>query len=345
MAVIGGTALTLADWAKRLDDRGKIAGIVELLSQTNEVIDDALFVEANSFTGHRTTVRTGLPQGTWRLLNYGVQPTKSTTAQITATCGNLEAYSEVDKDLADLANNKEQLRMSEAVAFMEGMNQQVAQMVFYGNEATNPERFTGLSPRYNTVNTATAQTANNVLDAGGTGSNNTSIWIVSWGENTVHGIFPKGKLAGLQHRDLGEDTLFDANGGRYQGYRDHFKWEIGMAVRDWRYCVRVANVDVTLLNGGSAANLINLLIRAFYKMPTAPAGVTPIQSTDASTVRGGRTIIYCNKTIRTYLDLQAMNKSNVLLQLGEVNGRPGTTFRGVPIRTVDQLLNTEARVV
>lgn len=347
MATLGTTVLTYADWAKRLEDGYKIGSIVELLSQTNEILDDMLILEGNLPTGHKTTVRTGLPQATWRLLNYGVPQGKSTTAQIIDTTGNLETYALVDKDIADLNGNTAEFRMSESIAFLEGMNQQMAQAVMYGNTAVNPERFLGFAPRYNTVTSATAQTAANVIDMGGTGSTNTSIWIVTWGANTCYGIFPKGKMTGLQHRDMGEWPVQDANGNTYQAYRDHFKWELGMAVRDWRYVARLANIDVTLLNGGSAANLINGLVRAMYRLPTTTPAMSGVQTSDAPSIQGsmGRTVIYCNRVVRTYLDLQAMNKTNVLLQMREFQGEVVTTFRGIPIRTVDALLNTEARIV
>lgn len=344
MATLSSTVLTLADWAKRREDDGKVAAIVELLSQTNEILEDSLWMEGNLPTGHKTTVRTGLPSATWRQLNYGVPKAKSTTAQIIDTCGNLEVYAEVDKDLADLNGNSAEFRLSEVKAFLEGMNQQVASTLFYGNTAVNPERFMGLAPRYNTVTAATAQTAANVISASGSGSDNTSIWIITWGADTTHCIFPKGKISGLQHRDLGEDTLKDADGNQYQGYRDHFKWELGLTVRDWRYNARICNIDVSDLSGGSAANIINLLVRAIHRIPTIMQSGTT--TSDAPSINGamGRTVIYCNRTIRTYLDLQAMNKTNVLLKMEEWNGRPVTTFRGIPIRTCDAILNNEAQI-
>jgi hypothetical protein len=348
MALLGGTALTYADWAKRIDDDGKVATIINLLSQTNEILDDMLVVEGNLPTGHKTTVRTGLPSATWRLLNYGVIKTKSTTAQVTDNTGMLECYSEIDKDLADLNGNTAEFRLSEDMAFLEGMNQQMAVTMFYGNIATNPERFMGLAPRFNSVSTTTAQTAANVIDCGGTLSVNTSIWITTWGPNTVHGIFPKGKISGLQHRDLGEWPLQDSNGNLYQGYRTHFKWDMGLTVRDWRYVVRLANIDVTALSGGSAANLINALIRGVHRLPTAPTRVSTEQKSDApdgGMMQMGRLAIYANRTIRTYLDIQAVNKTNVLLRLEEWDGVAVTTFRGIPVRTVDALLSTESRLV
>ena len=91
-ATLSTAALTLLDWAKRLDPTGKVARVVEMLEQTNEILQDMLWMEGNLPTGHRTTVRTGLPSVAWRLLNGGVTPSKSTTAQIDEQCGMLEAY-------------------------------------------------------------------------------------------------------------------------------------------------------------------------------------------------------------------------------------------------------------
>src|SRR5882724_2215589 len=316
MAIVGTTALTYADWAKRMDDGYKVAAIIELLSQTNELLDDMMVVEGNLPTGHKTTVRTALPQATWRLLNTGVPNAKSTTAQLVEACGNLETYSVIDKDIADLNGNTPEFRLSESRAFLEGMSQQVASTMVYGNQFANPERFTGFAPRYSTKTVANSNTANNVLDGGGTASTNTSMWVMTWGTDTN------------------------------QAYREHFKWEIGFAQRDWRYMARIANIDVTQLTGVSAANLINLLVRALYRLPTAPVSATTIQTSDTPAVRAdmGRTVIYCNRIIRTYLDLQAMNKTNVLLRIEEFNGKPITTFRGIPIRTVDAVLSNEAQV-
>lgn len=349
MSVIGTTALTFADWASRYGSDSNVGAIIELLSQNNEIMLDMLMMEGNLVTGHKTTVRTGLPTATWRLLNYGVQPTKSTTAPIVDTCGNLEDFSQVDKDLADLNGDVARFRLSESSAHLEGMSQQMAATLIYGNTAVNPERFMGLAPRYNTLLTTSAQTAYNVLDGGGTGNDNTSIWIVTWGERTTHGIFPKGKRAGLNHTDLGIWPVPDGQTptGYYMAYRDHYKWELGLTVRDWRYNVRIANIDVSDLQTTAAANLINLLTRAMYRLPTTSPMVTNNQQSDTPSVKGtmGRTVIYCNRTVKTYLDIQAQDKTNVLLQLQQWDGMNVTTFRGIPIRTVDAILNNESQVV
>ena len=247
MASVGNTVPTLLDVAKRLDPDGKIAIIAELLSITNEIQTDMAYVEGNLPTGNRTTVRTGLPTVAWRLLNGGITPSKSTTAQIDEQCGILEAWSEVDPDLADLNGNRGQYRLSEAKAFIEAMNQENASVLFYGNSGLNPEKFTGLAPRYSSLSGGNAQ---NIIDGGGTGSDNASVWLVGWGDNTVTGIYPKGSTAGLQHNDYGEVTIQNSTAigtSRMRALQERFQWKCGIALKDWRYVVRLCNIDVSNL--------------------------------------------------------------------------------------------------
>src|ERR1043165_3372049 len=275
MATLSSSALTLAEWATRLDPGGIPAAVIELLGQTNEMLTDMLWMQCNDGAGHKTTVRTGLPVATWRLLNYGGQKSKSNTAQVRDATSMLESYSDIDKALADLNGNTAEFRLGEDMAFIEAMNQGMQQTVLYGNTTSTPERFVGLGPRFNTVNAANSTTANNVIDAGGSGSTNSSIWLVGWGQNTVHGLFPKGSKAGLQVRALGAVPLYDANNNVYQGYRTHFKWDCGLSVRDWRFVVRVANINVTA-GAVTTSNLINFLITAVNKVPfISAAGSSP----------------------------------------------------------------------
>ena len=319
MPVVGTLNPTLTDVAKRLDPNGKVDAIVELLAETNEVLTDMTFVEGNLPTGHRTTIRTGLPAAAWRMLNYGVQPSKSTTKQVDDTCGMLEAYAEVDKNLADLNGNTAAFRLSEDRAFLEAMNQKMADTLFYGDTSKNPERFLGLAPRFSTLNKTKAASAENVINGGAaTGSDNASIYLVGWGQNSIYGIYPKGSKAGFQHNDLGEVTLTDGNGGRYQGYRTHYKWDIGLCVRDWRYVVRIANIPKTI----GSTNLIDLMVEASELLPN---------------LNGVRPVFYMNRTMRTNLRKQLANKSNVHLSLGEAAGKKVISFDEIPVRRCDAL--------
>lgn len=331
MATIGGsTTNTLIDVARRLDPNGKIAAITELLNESAEVLQEMQFMEGNLPTGNRTTVRTGLPSLTWRLLNYGVAQSKSTTQQITDTVGMLEGYSRIDVDLADLANNKNDFRASEDGAFLESFHQTLANVLFYGNTDITPEKFMGLSPRYDTPSATKTNSGYNMIDGGGTGSDNTSVWLIVWGPRTVHGIFPKGSKAGFHHTDDGILTVNDSAGNPMKVYQSHFKWDIGLTVRDWRYIVRLCNVDISNLtkNAASGADLINLLVQQVELPPDV----------------NGRPAIYCSRTIRSFLRRQINNKSNVNLTLENFAGKKVLAFDGIPVRRTDQISEAEATI-
>jgi len=348
MATLTSSFLTLADYTKRLDPKGKPAIIAELLSQTNEIINDLPFREANSTTGHQSTVRTGLPALTWRLLNQGVPPSKSTTAQVIDGFGSLTGYSVIDKKEAEMSGDVAGFRLMEDVSFMEAMSQTVATTIFYGNSAVNQQQFNGLSVRFSTVSTATAQNAANVLDAGGTGNTNTSMWLLGMGPQSLFGIFPQGSRAGLKHLDHGDTrSWFDSNNNPYETYQSYFEWDVGIVVRDWRYIVRIANIDVTLLNGSTGANLINLLTKAVHRPPTMPRNVAPVQTTDAPDEKmpSMKWAFFCNRTTNQYLDLQAQNKTNMLLQMTQWDGHSILAYRGIPIKTCDAITNAESRLV
>ena len=248
MATLSNSNLTLADWAKRSDPDGRVPIVAELLSQSNEILDDCVFKEGNLPTGERVVIRTGLPSVYWRALNQGIPNSKSTTAQVDEACGILEARSEVDKDLAMLNGNTAQFRLSEDTAFLEAMNQTQAETMFYGNPGTDPKKFLGLAPRYGSLS---ADNSVNVLSAGGSGSDNASVYLVVWGDNTVYCPFPKGSKAGLTHEDLGEQTVYNSDGTRLQAFATRYQWKNGLVVKDWRYVVRICNIDISDLLAGT----------------------------------------------------------------------------------------------
>lgn len=329
---------TLHDFMMALDKDDVVTTLGELLNQTNRLLDDMTFVEGNLLTGHRFAIRTGLPSPTWRKLYQGVQPSKSTRAQVTASTGMLEDYAEVDKALADLNGNSASFRLSEDAAFIEGFNQKVNQALVYEDEANTPEAITGIMPHFNDLN---AGTGDQILDAGGTGSDNASILLIGWAPNTVYGIFPKGSKVGLQHKDLGEviATAKTATGtdGMYQVYRSHYRWDLGLVVQDYRYVVRIANIDRSLLGpdptvaGYTGAVLEDFMFEALELLPS---------------LENCRPVFYMDRTILTKLrqQLPKMTKGSTLM-LADHGGRRVSEFQGVPIQRMDQMRVDEARVV
>ena len=334
MATLSVRNPTLLDLAKTSDPDGKIATIVEILNETNEILEDMSWVEGNLPTGNRTTIRSGIPAPTWRKLYGGVQPNKATNVQVTDNTGMLEAYAEIDKALADLNGNTAAFRLSEDRAHIEGMNQEMADTIFFGNEDTEPEAFTGLAARFNDL--SGPANADNIIDAGGTGTDNGSIWLVVWGPNTCHGIVPKGSTAGLQMTDKGQVTLEDAsdgsNSGRMEAYRTHYRWDAGLTVRDWRYIVRVCNIDKSnrTADASSGPDLADLMFQAMDIVPNLSMG---------------RPAFYMDRTMRGFLRRQipaAVALSTLTME--NVGGKMLTSFQGVPVRRVDALSADEARI-
>lgn len=317
---------TLTNIAKRLDPGGKVDKIVEIMNQVNPILTDMAFIEGNLPTGHKTTVRTSLPTGNWRQYNDGVPTEKSTTQQITDTCGMLESYAEVDKALADLNGNTAEFRLSEDRAFIEGMSQTMAETLFYGDTAIDPKKFQGLTPRYNSFDRASFLTADYVLDGGGSSNANNSIWLVGWGENSVHGIYPKGSTQGLHSEDLGQKTITGVN-GQFEGYRTHYKWDIGLTVRDYRQVVRIANIDRDTV---TVNEIVRLMIEAAERLHNADSV---------------RPVFYMNRKMRTLVRQLLVQKQNIWFTWENYEGRKILTFDEFAVERCDALDRLEPNVV
>lgn len=323
--------VNIVDITKRLDPNGKIAAIAELLEQSNEILTDMPLYECNNGDGHKVTIRNELPDVSWRMFNYGVKNSKSKTQQVTDTTGMLEAYAEVDKDLAELNGNTKEFRLSEDRAFLEAMNQEFARTLFYGNTNIKKSEFMGLAPRYNAFATNSGTSADHVIDCGGT-TNLTSIYLVVWGQNTVFGLYPNGSKAGLTMNDKGQVTLEDADGGKYEGYRSHYQLKTGLTVKDWRYVVRLANIDVTALKADPTTGELSLIDKIIDAIELIP------------NINLGKPVFYGNKKITSALRKQIKNAKNVTLSLEEVFGKKVLHVDGIPFRKTDALLNTESKV-
>jgi len=337
MATLASTVLTMADWAKSIDPDGKVAKTVELLSQSNRILDDMLFKEGNLPTGEQTSIRTGLPTAYYRLINAGTPSSKSTKAQVTENAAILTARSEVDQDEAELNGNVSQYRMDEAEAFVEAMSQTQAETLIYGS-AANPEEYVGFANRYNDLSATNAQ---NILSAGGSGSDNTSIWLVNWGANKVFGVFPKGSSAGLSHEDLGLDDATDASGNKFRAYMDIWKWKNGLVVKDWREVVRIANIDVS-----------DLVAKATTQATTAATAIHKLMSRSIDHLPNGpgdKAAFYVNRTVASHLRIMAMDVSNGAVTIEPAVNQFGMTihelrYLGIPVRLVDRIINAEAVV-
>lgn len=319
MAILDANGLTLVEVAKRHDPDGNLATITEVLAEINGTLQDAMWVESNDTWSNVTTRRSSNPTGSFRKLNSGVAPEKSGTVQVVDTIAILDSISKNDIDLINSFSNPAQARSDEAMTFVKGMGYTIAGDIIYGNTITTPEQFTGLAPRLDDI-----AAANNVINEGGTGSDLTSIFVVDWGKDTAHMLYPKGSKAGLEHDDMGIKLVTDVGSNEFRAYVDYFSWKCGMAVKNNKSIGRIANIE-----SSGASNIFdedNLII-LMNRMTKGP----------------GRRI-YNNETIMSQMQIRLKDKTNVNFSVaqGLDGGGPVMMFNMVPVRQEDQILDTEA---
>ena len=342
MATIGSTFPQLIDAYKGSAE----SQVVELLKQNNPILEDAIATACNMDAVHRHTIRTGYPSVSWGRLYKGVKPSKGTMQQVDDTTGFMEARSEIDVRLLKLAPDPAKARLVDSAPYLEVMNQEMATGIFYHDTATSPEKFKGLAARFASYNSnpsdpAKPNIANQVIHGGGSGSDNTSIWFVTWADHATSLLYPKGMKAGVSIMDKGEEPVQDlVNGGTYYAKVSMFEWHVGAFVKDYRYSARIANIDVSELLAGSV-DVWALLRRAYYRLFMV-YGVGAM---------GGKTAIYMNRQVLEILDAQSSDRALVTansnftgLGQAQVEGRIIKTYRDIPIRMTDALLNTEALV-
>lgn len=341
MATLSTFRPTLIDVARATDPTGKIAQVAEVIMQFNDILDDIPWMEGNLATGNLSTIRTSYASPSLRSLNAGVVPTKSTTGQINDACSILENRNEVDVNVANLNGNAAAYRAKLDMGMIQGFGEALAEHLIYGNSADNPAEFNGFASRYFSFGTTYA-TSNYMIDAGGTGSDNTSIWLINWGPNKVEGLYPKGTQGGLKIEDLGiQDVLTNTSTfAKMRAYVTWMQWLCGLAVMDYRNVVRICNIDYSNLQtatdtSDSSANLLKLMSIALDMLPPDS---------------GGTPVFYMRNDVRGYLRAKMNAKSNLNLSDVQVSGpnsitrRPGLAFNGVLCKRVDAITKTEATI-
>jgi hypothetical protein len=346
MAALGVNLVTLADVAKSKDKR--IGAVAEVLVQENPMLNDIPYMEMNEGTVHKEEIRSSLPTVYYRKANQPIPASKTTTEERTFQATHFESKSQIDEAVAARggADRIAYNRWNQAQGHIQAMGLEHASLLIYGSPygsnisgIVSNLKGPGLSDIYCSTS-ASEDTSKQLIDGGGTASNNTSIWRVQWGERTVFGIYPKGTQAGLKRIDRSpgnarvqiQGTDINSNTGFYWGYEEDFEVDHGLVVKDYRQAARIANVDVTLLKSGvGAADLIDLMISAHYKTWNIQVGVG---------------VWYVNRTIEAFLHKQALTKvgAGAGLRFDNYQGQKVLMFLGFPIRRADAILNSESQV-
>ena len=335
--------VNLLDLAKMTAPDGSIApDIVQMMMQVNDVLRLMPFMTGNQTMGHQSVSNVGLPKGTYRRIYGKVKPTKGHQVQLVDTCAELAARSVIDKTIIDLAgkDNSEgrKVRMNEDRNHIEGMSQQIAEGIIYGNEAELPEGMTGLAPRFSSTSNPNGR---NIFTAGTGGTKNRSIWLIVAGDRTVSGITPKGSSAGIEHLDMGMQSIHDGtdevSGGAMLAYESWYYARFGLMVKDWRYVCRICNVDLATADAvwsdgafSGGIDLTDLMFKADGWLHSRGAG---------------RAFWLMDRATKILLQQQTSAKtSGSILGYEDVGGKKMMTALDMPIGVTDALETNETSI-
>jgi hypothetical protein len=342
MATLTQSTLSMIDQYKGVDGKGRLIDVIETMNNTSQyIMDDWTWMMCNSGTKHTRSIRTGLPSVSWGMLYAGIPQSKSTKQTVDDTTGFVEGLSGVDqRQLKLYAGNEVAIRAAEGRSYIEAMSQELVTAMFYHNSDTDPKKPKGLGARFGVK--STSGSGNQIVDAGGSGSDNTSIWFVEWGYDGLSVIYPDGTVGGIQRENKGQQRVVDASGNAYYVEEEEFRAYAGFSLGDWQRVSRIANLDVSDVRAGSV-DVYTFMRKAYYKLKSRRT------SKVADMANPGRVAIYCNRDMLEALDGLATNDGTTdnftRLRVGEIEGKEVMTYRGIPIRETDALINTEARVV
>ncbi len=330
-----GSTYTLLDLMKHLDpSNGTALTVANTLARSNPIVKEVPIVEANAILQHTGMRQSSMPTVQKRALNAGVPLSTHKDIQITAPMSLFETSSQIDEELLRLAGGgAEMFRSQKDQTFVEAMGQAVADEIFYGNVGDDALGFNGFATMFDSSTVYPNGDSSwyyNVLLEGGGGVDTTSIWVVEWGINKVHLIYPKNTMGGIEINDKGLQWVTDVDGtNKFWAAVTQFKWRCGLFVQDERCVQRVANIETAGVD-----NLFDEdnLITAIERLPSA--------GTD------GMTRIYCNRTVRTQMRIAAKDKLNMhITQFPDaLSGKPILYFDGIPVVICDAISNGETAI-
>ncbi len=333
MAAKGQTLLTFADTAKL---RGKRPGMVaEVMTLHNPILQDMMYRQMNEGTIHKESSRGSLPAPYYRKANQGIPAGKTELQEHSFTAAHFESKSQIDLKVASrggdgmIAFN----RWNQAKGHIIGMSHEHAALTFYGSPSDDPRKVPGLADIYSTLDPAASPTAKQVIDCGGTGSDQTSIYLLAWGENSFFGVYPNDTQAGLKRTDYGKVKIqaLDENAAaaEFWGWEEVFELDHGLVAKDYRQGSRACNIDTTALrDGADPTDLIDVMISLQAKLDS---------------LENGKLAYYVNRTIHTALRKQV--RADVQKGGGLTYSNHGGVwileFDGIPVRRCDSLLSSE----
>lgn len=323
---------TLLERGKRSVDGKRVLPIIDVMDKLGvpEFLKDIPYFQANQGLRHRIIRTNSRPTPTRRRFYQGVERTALTTQEIFEPVILFEERVEIDEDHLDTLENGKEVRRQEVEAHIASLIEGCADSIFNDAMTSGSEYVQGLAARLNILSYPGGSNTSLPFcwDGGGT-TTLSSIYLIEYGPKACHGLYPSGNAVrgsqfGIIARNKGKEPIADTDSSTatFYAYVTQLKKWFGFACNDDRKIARVANINSTL--GGTGALNENVIIQALAH----------------GRFRKGSTRMYVNPYIEAQIEIRAKDKGNTTYYPRNVFGEEVTTFRGIPIRTLDETILT-----
>lgn len=325
---------TLVERAKLAGPKGvRVGKIIDVMDKmgVEDFMRDVPYFQANQGLRHRVIRTASRPTSTRRNFYQGVGETIQATQVVYEPVILFEQRSSIDEDELDTIENPKEARRQQIRGHLAGIQEDFVTACFTDDRTSGSEYINGFQTRLDTLSYPghTTETLPYVWDNGGSGSYTCSAYIVEWGPQASHAIYPSGNAVrgsqfGIIYRNKGKEQKADSDNtaNTFYAYVDQFKKWAGLVCNDARKVTRICNIarDRTNQYSFNEDVLIEALNHGHFNKAASR--------------------IYMNPYIKTQVDIRAKDKSNVRWDTRDVFGKPITTFLGMPIRVLDETILT-----
>ena len=345
MATIGsGDRLGLSELIRRESPDGRLADLVDVVSEENAIIKDGTAIECNNGTFHQATRVATEPTGQERAYNQGIDGEAGVTEKVTETITMIDGLSEVD--VAEIRHTPSAIgiREQEDRFFMAGMSKTFASRLFDGNRSTNILQIDGINNRSDYNELSSSYVYDNGEGSTADDTNFTSVYLVQWGPKQVNLIYPRNDILGsrgdamnhgITKEDYGKSIVTDTNGQKLPMWQTWFELHFGLFIHDPRKIRRLCNIATSSINGTTYKSFHEDHMIDMYNDALADGGLTGA-------------VFYANATGFAQIQKRANIKGNANFdQAIEGEGpfaKRVTLFWGIPVHMVAQITNTQADI-
>jgi hypothetical protein len=335
-----GTSMSLQELRRRETPDGKLAELIDVISEENRVLEYMTWIEANNGFYHEDTRVATEPTGNNRALDEGVVKEAGVTEPITERTMELASISEVDDKKYRASPNPDGFRLQEDGLFLKGMTKTLVGDFFDGNRGTDPREIDGINNRsdYNTL--SSDYTYDNADGNASSTANKTSVYFFQFGHKKLNMIYPRNNPMGggtlpIKMEDFGKSIINQSGTSetkKYPAWQTWFSADFGIFIHDPRCIKRIVNISTSNIDGVDDF--------AWHED-------SMIDASGDLEYNGEGTVICVNRTLLAQARKRANEKGNAFYTQTVVEGpfaRPVLFWDGIPIVRVDQITNTQATI-